>query len=290
LDEIRSAVSIVRKESLGIEVRVTWEHGDGERLVNEASRDGIRRIVAAGGDGTLNEIVNGLAKLDRGRRPELAIMPLGTANDFAAACAIPPDPLASLRLAVHGTGKAIDIVQANDRYFINVASGGFGAQVTAETPAQLKNFLGGGAYALSAVIKSLNFTHSQGRLSAENVEMEGSAIIAAICNGRQAGGGQILAPKAYINDGLLDILVILAFPLADVSQVLQEILNPSSAGKYVKRFQTQWLESWPDKTRSINLDGEPFKTDHIRFDIIPKEIQLVSPEDCPCILESAVKD
>jgi len=82
---MRSAVSILRKESSRIEVRVTWEHGDGERLVNEASRDGIQRIVAAGGDGTLNEVVNGMAKLDSKKRPELAIMPLGTANDFATA-------------------------------------------------------------------------------------------------------------------------------------------------------------------------------------------------------------
>lgn len=69
-----------------IEVRVTWEHCDAERLVNEASRDGIQRIVTAGGDGTLNEVVSGLAKLDSDKRPELAIMPLGTANDFATAC------------------------------------------------------------------------------------------------------------------------------------------------------------------------------------------------------------
>jgi lipid kinase YegS len=282
LDDVRSAVSILRKESSTIEVRVTWEHGDGERLVNEASRDGIQRIVAAGGDGTVNEIINGLAKLDKTQRPELAIMPLGTANDFAAGCAIPLIPLDALRLALHGKTRAIDIVQANDRYFVNVASGGFGSQITADTPVPLKNFLGGGAYALTAVIRSLNFSPSQGRLSAQDIEMEGAAVVGAVCNGRQAGGGQILAPEAYIDDGLLDIMIILSFPFSDVGLVIQEIMNPSS-GKYVKRFRSQWVESWPQQTRSVNLDGEPYDADHIRFEILPQEIQLVLPENCPCI-------
>jgi lipid kinase YegS len=280
---VRSAVSILRQESSSVEVRVTWEHGDGERLVNEASREGVQRIVAAGGDGTLNEVINGLAKLERDRRPELAIMPLGTANDFAAACAVPADPLDALRLALNGTTTPIDIVQANDRYFINIATGGFGAQVTANTPVQLKNFLGGGAYALSAVVKSLNFASSQGRLLAEDVELEGSAILGAICNGRQAGGGQVLAPDAYIDDGLLDVMIILSFPFTEVGQVIQELMDSSVTGKFVKRFRSKWVESWPEQIRTVNLDGEPYAVDHIHFGVLPKEVQLVLPEDCPCL-------
>lgn len=284
LDEIRSAVSILRKKSSSIEIRVTWEHGDAERFVNEASQEGIQRIVAAGGDGTLNEVVNGMAKLAGNKRPELAIMPLGTANDFATACNIPLNPLDALRLAVNGTTSAIDIVQANDRYFINVASGGFGAKVAAETPVQLKNFFGGGAYTLTAVVKALKFTHSQGRLSAEGIELEGSVIMGALCNGRQAGGGQVLAPDAHINDGFLDVLIIFSFPFTDVGQVIQEVLNPSTTGKYVKRFQTKWLESRPEQTRSVNLDGEPYKTNHLRIDVLPADIQFVLPKDCPCLI------
>lgn len=290
LAEVREAVAEIRKEHADIEVRVTWEYGDAERFVREASGENIPRIVAAGGDGTVNEVVNGLAKLDTGKRPELAIWPLGTANDFAGCCNIPLDSLDALQLAIQGSTTDVDIVLANDKYFINVASGGFGAQVAAETPVQLKNFLGGGAYALSAVVKSLQFFNpSHGKLSAEGIEMEGSAIVAAVCNGRQAGGGQILAPEACINDGLLDIMIILAFPFTDVTQVLQEVLNPTSTGKYVKRFRSKWVESWPDQSRSVNLDGEPYKADHIRFDVLPGELQLVLPRDCPCVKNFSAK-
>jgi diacylglycerol kinase family enzyme len=133
------------------------------------------------------------------------------------------------------------------------------------------------------VIKSLNFSHSHGRLSAEEIELEGTAVMAAVCNGRQAGGGQILAPFSYINDGLLDVIVVLAFPIINVGQVIQEVLSTCSNGQYVKRFQSKWLESWPDQIRSINLDGEPYQSDHIRFDVLHNEIKLVVPKDCPCL-------
>ena len=284
IEEIREAVSILREESYVIEVRVTWEYGDAVRLVEEASRDGVKRIVAAGGDGTLNEIINGLALLPKEQRPQIAILPLGTANDFATACEIPHYPLEALRLALEGEATLVDIVKANECYFINVATGGIGAQITAETPSELKNFLGGGAYTLSAVMKALSFTHSHGKMISEDRELEGAFIASALCNGRQAGGGQILSPNAYINDGLLDAVVILEFSMVDVAQVVSELLDPTIEGKFVKRFQTTWVKSIPSKMRFVNLDGEPYEAEKIHFEILPKEIEMVLPKECPCLL------
>ena len=285
LEEVRLAVSSHREDSKQVEVRVTWEKGDAERLVAEAAREGIERIVAAGGDGTINEVVNALARMEKKRRPALAVMPLGTANDFARACRIPEDPAEAMKLAVHGQSFDVDLGRANDRYFLNVATGGFVTRVTAQVPVQLKNILGGSAYALAAIVKSINFEPSRGRLKAEGVELEGSAIAGAVCNCRQAGGGRVLAPDAYINDGLLDVMVILTFPVQDVGQVIQEILNPEGPGRYIKRFRSRWVESWPEGKRTVNLDGEPYEAGHIRFDVMPGHIQLVLPEDCPCILK-----
>ena len=284
IEEIREAVAILRGESYSIEVRVTWEYGDAVRLVKEASRDGVKRIVAAGGDGTLNEVVNGLGQLPKNERPQLALLPLGTANDFATACEIPHYPLEALRLALEGEATPIDIVKANERYFINVATGGIGAQITAETPPELKNFLGGGAYTLSAVMKALSFEHSHGKMISEEGELEGAFVASALCNGRQAGGGQVLSPNAYINDGLLDSVVILEFSLIDVAQVVSELLDPSIKGKFVKRFQTTWVESIPKNMRFVNLDGEPYEAEKIHFEIMPKEIEIILPKNCPCLL------
>lgn len=101
LEPVRAAIYSAR-ENGNIEVRVTFEAGDVNRLVREACAEGCRRLVAGGGDGTVNEVVDAVLQLPVAERPELAILPLGTANDFATACSIPSDPLAALKLAQSG--------------------------------------------------------------------------------------------------------------------------------------------------------------------------------------------
>jgi lipid kinase YegS len=282
-EEIRQAVMTLRNEGVQVEVRVTWEKGDAERFAIEACREDIVRLVVAGGDGSINEVVNGLMQVPKEKRPAVAILPLGTANDFATACEIPFSALEALRLAVEGEIYPVDIVKANECYFINVASSGFGAQIVADTPTSLKNFLGGGAYTLSAVVKALNFTAHTGRLVSDDLDIEGRSIAGVVCNGRQAGGGQVLAPNAYINDGLLDIVVILEFPFVDLGQVISEILDYDHSGTYVKRFQKRWIESIPYQRRSVNLDGEPYEAGTIHFEIQHKEITLILPKECPAL-------
>jgi lipid kinase YegS len=283
-EDVRYAVNVLREEGFGIEVRVTWEKGDAQRMAVEAGGEGVTRLVAAGGDGSINEVVNGLMQLPKEKRPALAILPLGTANDFATACEIPILPLEALRLALEGEVYPVDIVQANDRYFINVASSGFGAQIVADTPTSLKNFLGGGAYTLSAVVKALNYSGYTGKLVAEDLEIEGRSIAGVVCNGRQAGGGQMLAPTAYINDGLLDIVVIMEFPIADLGQVVAEMLDYEHSGTYVKRYRKRWVDSIPSQRRSVNLDGEPYEADTIHFEILSGEIGLILPKGCPTLV------
>ena len=283
-DSVRSAITALREQVDKVEVRVTYEYGDIERFVNEAVRDNVQRIVIGGGDGSVNEVVSAMAKLPAEQRPELAILPLGTANDFATACQVPVNSLEALRLAVSGKCTAIDIVKTNDRYFVNMATAGFGAQVTAETPVELKNFLGGGAYTLTGVLKAINFVPFKGRLKTPDIEADQTGVVAAVCNGRQAGGGQVLAPKAFINDGLLDVVIIVLFPLSDIPRVLEEIRNPSADGLYIKYFQTPWIESASDEIIPVNLDGEPYQNKKIRFEVMPKAINLVLPESCPCLM------
>jgi len=283
-ETVRSAISQIRKEIGKAEVRVTYEYGDVARFLAEAVAAESRRVVIGGGDGSVNEMVDALAKLPIEKRPELAILPLGTANDFATACSIPMESLDALRLAAFGTVKAVDIVQANERHFINMATAGFGAAVTAETPPELKNFLGGGAYTLTGVLKAINFTPYRGKIKTPDFESEHTGVVAAICNGRQAGGGQVLAPNALINDALLDVLIISHFTLADIPIIIDEIRYPSRHGKFVKYFKTPWIEGSSQEYIPVNLDGEPYRNNNIRFEIIPSAINLVLPHNCPMLL------
>ena len=164
-----------------------------------------------------------------------------------------------------------------------MATAGFGAHVTADTPVTLKNMFGGGAYLLTGVLRAMDFVHYSAKMKTPDFQSEGEGIMAAICNGRQAGGGQVFAPNAYINDGLFDVLIIKEVLSADIGTLLDEIRNPSTHGQYIRYFQTPWLESDAEKIIPINLDGEPYRNKKIRFEIVPGAIDMVLPESCPCI-------
>ncbi len=186
-------------------------------------------------------------------------------------------------MAVSGLPVPVDIAKANDRHFMNMATVGFGAQVTAQTPVELKNFLGGGAYTLTGVLQAINFVPYEAKIKTPDFESEETGIVAAICNGRQAGGGQVLAPKAFINDGLLDVAIILNVPLTNLPALLDEIKNPTSQGQYVKYFQTPWIEGESKEVIPVNLDGEPYTNKKIRFEIVPDAIDLILPENSPVL-------
>src|SRR5438477_1937330 len=158
-DALQSAVGGQRGAGHRVEVRVTQEKGDARRFVSEAGD--VDLLIAAGGDGTLNEVVHGLMDLSTGARPVLGVVPLGTANDFATGCGIPRDPEQALALCMEREGVPIDLGKANKRWFLNAASIGFGAEVTANTPSELKRLLGHAAYTLMAAILATNLRHHQ---------------------------------------------------------------------------------------------------------------------------------
>src|SRR5712692_3171358 len=147
---LRTAVARQRAVWHSIEVRVTWEKGDARRFVSEAGE--VDLLIAAGGDGTLNEVVHGLMGLSRDARPVFGVVPLGTANDFATGCEIPRDPETALALCMEGEAVPIDVGKANEHWFLNAASIGFGAEVTATTPPELKRLLGHAAYTVMGAI------------------------------------------------------------------------------------------------------------------------------------------
>lgn len=277
---LREAVGELRAAGHGVEVRVTWDDGDARRWASEAEGE---VIVAAGGDGTLHEVVQGLMSRPAAGRPALGIVPLGTANDFANGCGIPAEPPAALQLCATGEPVAIDIGRANDHWFINAASSGFGAEVTAGTPDELKRLLGGAAYTLMAAILAITFKPSQGRLRLPHGKMHDDAVVAIIGNGRQTGGGKQFAPRALLNDGLLDILVIREVPAASLLQAARELQDLGPDGKFISYRQAPWAEFLPESPVPINLDGEPVSFDRVRYELAPAALRVILPHDCPVI-------
>ena len=290
-DAVREAVQALRDAGLALDVRVTWEGGDAERYVAEAIADGVGTIIAGGGDGTLSEVVTTLAH--RGEAadalPVLGLLPLGTANDFATAAGICAAPDVALRLVRDTPAAAIDLLrlQANgDTHWVaNLASGGFGTEVTTETHEGLKKWLGGLAYVLTGLSRLGRIEPLRARLHGPDFEWEGEFIALGIGNGRQAGGGQALCPDALIDDGLLDVTIVP--PLE--GELLATFGTAMTEGKLAAlddvavRRQLQWIEIDAADALTLNLDGEPVEAGHFRIDCVPKRLRMQLPADCPLL-------
>ncbi len=250
-----------------VSVRVTFEAGDITRLAREALRDyqdqKIDTLVSGGGDGTLHEVVDAvLHSLPEGERPPFAfaVLPLGTANDFARHIRLDPSDITScLRFAARASAKPMDIGEVNGCSFVNMATGGFGTQVTAQTDPNLKRVLGGAAYLFTGLNRFSELAACQARIEAEGFEWEGAFLALAIGNGRRAGGGIRLCPRAKLDDGFLD-LTILPFPKSGKAiDLLQTLLDRGADdlthGLIMRRVRHVKIET--EKSVQFNLDGEP---------------------------------
>jgi lipid kinase YegS len=277
-DALRAAIARQRAAGHRIEVRVTWEKGDAQRFVSEA--DAVDLLIAAGGDGTLNEVLHGLMDVPEAVRPILGIVPLGTANDFATGCGIPDDPAKALALCMRGEGVPIDVGKANDDWFINAASSGFGAEITATTSPELKRLLGPAAYTVMGAILAINLQHYRGRLILPDRDITGTGPVAIVGNGRQTGGGIQFAPRAYIDDGLLDVLIVRQISPTALLAAARELQQLPPDGEYISYWQTPWLEVYPEEEIPVNLDGEPLRFSAVRYKAVPKAIQLIVPPNC----------
>jgi len=280
-DALQTAIARQRAIGHTIEVRVTLEKGDARRFVAEAGE--VDLLIAAGGDGTLNEVVHGLMDLSEVARPVLGVVPLGTANDFATGCGIPHDPEQALALCMEGKEVPVDVGKANEHWFLNAASIGFGAEITATTPPELKRVLGPAAYAVMGAILAMNVHHYRGRLTLPDREIAGSGPVAIIGNGRQAGGGAQVTPRARINDGLLDVLAVREIPALALLTAARELQELSPDGEYISYWQTPWAEVQTEEVIPVNLDGEPMQFSSVRYEAVPRAIRLIVPPNCPLL-------
>ncbi|MCM2130550.1 lipid kinase YegS [Larsenimonas rhizosphaerae] len=280
-EELRAAIFEARDAGHDLDVRVSWEGGDIEQFVIDAHRDGIQRIIVGGGDGTINEAATGLMALPAAERPEMGIIPMGTANDFATGCGVPLTPDEALMLAIRGQSVDVDVGQINDKVFLNMASGGFGAKITTSTPPLLKKMLGGGAYSLVGAIRFWSFEPYAGRLEWDGGARDIRAMVLAIGNGRQAGGSQELTPRASIDDGLLDVMVVDAFGYRNIPAVVREMEALGPHGRFVHYFKTPWVSfKATANPLPINLDGEFHEFEALECSVNKAALRIVLPETC----------
>ena len=288
-DELRAAVQAMRERGVAIDVRVTLEEVDAARSVAGAIASGASTIVAAGGDGTLSEIAAALADSDRpaDALPALGLVPMGTANDFAVAGGIPPEPLPALELVAAQPPRPVDLLRLDTgdavHWVANLASGGFGTQVTVETPDGMKKLLGGLAYLLTGLSKLGRIEPTRASLRGQGFAWDGDFIALGVGNGRQAGGGQALCPDAVADDGLLDVTVIPELS-GEIAATLGAVISEGKLAaleRVATRARLPWIEIAAETPLALNLDGEPVESAFFRIECVPGRLRMHLPPDSP---------
>ena len=227
VEALQAEVSTLRTQGYEVRPSMTFEGGDARRFAEEAAVDGMELVIAAGGDGTINEVVNGFddflevfaagsPDIPPPTLPRLGLVPLGTGNDFATSLGVPNEIPSAVHVAVHGEPLEVDIGRVNERDFLNVSTGGVGAEATEETPSEIKNVIGPLAYLITGVRKFVTLESSQARFTADEVIYDGPFMIFAVGNSKLTGGGNQLTPKADLTDGLLDLCIVKEMPRMDL--------------------------------------------------------------------------
>lgn len=255
----------------------TQRPGHATKEAIKAAKRGFEVIVAAGGDGTIHEVVNGLATI--AHPPKLGILPAGTTNDFARALRIPSNLRRACEVITAGHTQRVDLGQRGDRYFINVAAAGRITEVTYEAPHHLKALVGPLAYYAKAAEKlgKLNEPFSV-QLKTPRKTWKEEIMLLIIANSASVGGFVNFAPDADLSDGKLDVIIV---PKTTIPELLQ-LVALAYKGEHLNHsrliyFQTEELEIVTTEPLKLNLDGEWRGNLSGRYSVIPKHLEVFVP-------------
>ncbi len=259
---------------------LTKRAGEAETLARAACHAGCEYIIAAGGDGTLNEVINGIASPHRIRGVRIGIVPLGTANDFARSMKLPARMKDNIDILRAKQTVLVDLVRVTGkrtRYFINVSAGGFSGVVDEKLTPQIKSTWGPLAYLRSAAAALPKLRAYRANAVFDDVERwEGELYNIVIANGQFVAGGLPIAPDASVRDGLLDILLVPKRPAREMALLTAQMLLGKHLSSDASPFRRAMKISVKSRPRMwFNVDGEPFGEDPTVFQIVPRELEFV---------------
>jgi YegS/Rv2252/BmrU family lipid kinase len=286
------------RRAFAFEDVATTAPGDATRIAREALRGGAERVVAVGGDGTINEVVNGFFEEARAGEPPrairpaaaLGVLPRGTGGDFRKTLGLDGE-LRKCAPRLAGHRRAVDVGRieyvADDgrpaaRYFLNVAEAGVGAEVVRIANRSTKLFGGKATFALASVRALAGWRDIPVRFSLDGRPPEDAVVTTfAVANGRCFGGGMIVAPGARLDDGLFSITVWSGYGLADFALRGASMYDGSHVklkGTRTATARSVRLEPGANAATPLGIeaDGEPIGRLPATFTVLPGALQLVS--------------
>jgi diacylglycerol kinase (ATP) len=279
----------IREELDGMELDWVQTNGPGDAIgAAEEWREGL--LIVAGGDGTVNDVVNGLGRAGFPEGVTLGILPAGTGNDLAATLCIPEDAELAEDVIRQNRERRLDVARVRsegvgERFFINVATGGLGAEISNANDEALKRRWGKLSYLRASLEVARNFDVRELSLYLDGEERRVKAVNIAVGNCRYTGGGWPATPKANPEDGLLDVVVIEALAAGELFGLAPAVLAESSyldkEGVLFVRAKEIRVETQPPGLE-FTADGEVIGNEPAQFSVLPRTLKvIVGPDYVP---------
>ncbi|MDQ3603977.1 MAG: diacylglycerol kinase family lipid kinase [Actinomycetota bacterium] len=279
----------IRDELDGMEVEWIETEGPADAIgAAEEWREGL--LIVAGGDGTINDVVNGLGRAGFPEGVTLGILPAGTGNDLAATLCIPEDPDLAEDVIRQNRERRLDVARVRsegigERFFINVATGGLGAEISDANDEELKQRWGKLSYLRASLEVARNFDVRELTLYLDGEGHQVKAVNIAVGNCRYTGGGWPATPKANPEDGLLDVVVIETLGIGALLELAPAVLAESnyldSDGVLFVRAKEVRIETQPPGLE-FTADGEVIGNEPARFSVLPRALRvIVGPDYVP---------
>jgi len=258
------------------EIVTTAYPGHATEIAKMNSAAQSMRMYSVGGDGTLNEVLNGMA----GSSCSLAVIPSGSGNDFIRSI-IGEIPLKNfIKSTIEGSERLIDYAKVNEKYFINIASIGFDAEVAYQSAhfKKLPFITGKMAYILAIFSSIIACRNHPMEIKVDGTVISGKSLLVAVGNGNYYGGGMLALPDARIDDGLYDICHVDAQNRIRILMLFPKFMKGQHASiKGVHFYRGKKVEITVDKPIPMNLDGEIILEQKAAFEIFPQSLRFIVP-------------
>lgn len=254
-NHLMQCIVLLQKAGYDVTVHMTEQPHDATKMVIERAAE-FDRIVCAGGDGTLNEVVTGLMESDV--RPALGYIPAGTTNDFANSLEIPKQPIQAAEIAAGNALHALDVGRFNDQYFNYVAAFGVFTEVSYATPQQSKNIFGRTAYIFEGMKSLINIKDYHISVKCNEMELDDEFVFGMVSNSVSVGGfKQIASDDVKLDDGLYEVLLV--YPVEgpmELQWLINDLLTNNTDSTRYAYFTTSHIIFESDTEVPWTLDGE----------------------------------
>ena len=256
-------------------LRLTKGEGDAMEFAREACEKRYDFLAAMGGDGTINEAINGMAEQEY--RPIFGLIPLGTVNDFARALNIPMKPEEAIDIFKQNHVQKTDVGKINDRYFINIVAVGALAEASFSTPVEQKSKLGPLAYIIEGMKKMKEKQPFELKVQSEH-DWEGEALLMLVALTNSVGGMETIAPEAKVNDGQLHVFIIKDMALPKFLLLLPKILLGELAeSEHVHYMKVTKLQATSTYEMIANVDGDEGDQLPITIENLKQHLDILVP-------------